>query len=90
MVSTLANKIINVYSKYYLLCVIFIRMDATLREITNLIKEVNPEANERGTTFDFQLIIPDRFSARYLSREIGTTCCGQKGLDDEKTLNQCK
>lgn len=65
-------------------------MDATLREITNLIKEVNPEANERGTTFDFQLIIPEKFSARYLARDIGTTCSVQKGSDDEKTLNQCK
>ncbi|XP_065222274.1 histone deacetylase complex subunit SAP18 [Planococcus citri] len=69
---------------------IYTWLDATLREITNLIKEVNPEAKERGTTFDFQLVMPDRFSSRYLCRDIGTTCCGQKSPDDEKTLNLCK
>lgn len=65
-------------------------MDATLREITNLMREVNSEANEKGTRFDFQLLTPDKFSPRYLTRDIGTTICGVKGSDDEKTLSQCK
>ncbi len=65
-------------------------MDATLREITNLIREVNEDANEKSTNFDFQLIIPDKFSPRYIARDIGSTVSGKKGNDDEKTLNQCK
>lgn len=65
-------------------------MDATLREITNLMREVNEDANEKGTTFEFQLVMPDRFSPKYIARDIGTTVCGVKGNDDEKTLSQCK
>lgn len=65
-------------------------MDATLREITNLIREVHEDANEKNTMFDFQLVIPDKFSNRYLARDIGSTVTGKKGNDDEKTLNQCK
>ncbi|KHJ75857.1 Sin3 associated polypeptide p18 [Oesophagostomum dentatum] len=30
-------------------------MDCTLRELTSLIKEVNPDARRRGTTFDFAI-----------------------------------
>ncbi|XKL61759.1 hypothetical protein PGB90_001592 [Kerria lacca] len=69
---------------------IYTWMDATLREITNLIREVNEDANEKSTTFDFQLIIPDKFSSRYIARDIGSTISSKKGSDDEKTLNQCK
>lgn len=65
-------------------------MDATLREITQLIKEVYVDASERGTYFDFQLIAPDKQSARYFARDIGSTCSNQKGPDDNKTLAQCR
>lgn len=30
-------------------------MDCNLRELTALIKEVNPDARRRGTTFDFSI-----------------------------------
>ena len=69
---------------------IYTWMDATLREISGLIREVNEEANERGTTFDFQLVLPDRFTPKYLAKDIGITTCGIKGPDDDKTLRQCK
>ena len=34
-------------------------MDATLKELTGLIKEVNPESRRRGTYFDFAIVYPD-------------------------------
>lgn len=68
----------------------FCRMDATLREITSLVKEVNPEARRKGTYFDFSLVFPDVRSPGYRMREIGTTCSGQRGSDDGKTLAQAR
>jgi len=66
-------------------------MDATLKELTGLVKEVNPEARRRGTYFDFSLVYPDlRQSIRCQSRDIGTTVAGQRGPDDQKTLADCK
>ena len=58
---------------------IYTWMDATLKELTGLVKEVNPEARRRGTYFDFSLIYPDmRQSPRCQSRDIGTTVAGQR------------
>lgn len=65
-------------------------MDATLREITSLVKEVNPEARKKGTIFDFSLVIPNIAVAGFRFREIGTTISGQKGSDDMKTLSQLR
>lgn len=64
-------------------------MDATLREITALVKEVNPDARSKGTYFEFSLVYPEP-RAGYRMREIGVTCSGQKGADDNKTLAQAR
>jgi len=51
-------------------------MDATLREITGLVKEVNLYARSKGTYFEFPLMTPE-YSLRisdYHMREIGVTC----------------
>lgn len=71
---------------------IYTWMDASLKELTGLIKEVNPDARKRGTYFDFSLVFPDLRASqvRYQSREIGTTVAGQKGPDDNKTLHDCR
>nr|CAD7193798.1 unnamed protein product [Timema douglasi] len=69
---------------------IYTWMDATLREITSLVKEVNPDSRRKGTYFDFSLVSPDVRSPSYRMREIGTTCSGQKGADDGKTLAQVR
>ena len=66
------------------------RMDATLREITGLVKEVNPDARNKGTYFDFSLVSPEVRNSGYRMREIGVTCSGQKGADDNKTLSQAR
>merc|ERR1712018_16258 len=58
--------------------------DATLKELTSLVKEVNPDARKKGTFFDFAIVYPQ--SANYRLREIGTTCAGKKGADDNSTL----
>ncbi|VDM56247.1 unnamed protein product [Angiostrongylus costaricensis] len=65
-------------------------MDCTLRELTSLIKEVNPDARRRGTTFDFSIVAPDRMNNRYTIRDIGNTMNGQRGVDDGKSLAMCK
>jgi len=34
-------------------------LDATLREITGLVKEINPDARSKRTYFDFLLVTPE-------------------------------
>lgn len=65
-------------------------MDATLREITSLVKEVNPEARRKGTMFDFSLVFPNPQGPGFRFRDVGTTVSGQKGPDDGKTLSQLR
>jgi histone deacetylase complex subunit SAP18 len=60
--------------------------DATLKELTSLVKEVNVEARQKGTFFDFAIVYPDPRSSVYRIREIGSTCSGRKGVDDAVTL----
>lgn len=61
--------------------------DATLSELALLVKEVNPAARQKGTKFTFALVYPDARSPMYRMRDIGTTISGQKGPDDQKSLN---
>ncbi len=61
-------------------------MDATLKELTSLVKEVNADARKKGTFFDFAIAFPNVSSPTYRLREIGTTCAGRKGADDGVTL----
>lgn len=65
-------------------------MDATLRELAALVKEVNPDARRRGTYFDFAIVYPDPRSAVYRLREIGTVCSGVRGPDDLASLQDKK
>nr|CAG4644435.1 EOG090X0HU3 [Lepidurus arcticus] len=69
---------------------IYTWMDATLKEITSLVKEVNPDARRKGTFFDFALVFPDPRGPGYRMRDIGSTISGQKGNDDAKSLSQCR
>jgi len=62
------------------------RLDATLKELTSLVKEVNVEARQKGTFFDFAIVYPDSRSFGYRLREIGSTCSGRKGQDDTVSL----
>merc|ERR1712115_218022 len=79
---------------------IYTWMDASLKELTSLVREVNPESRKKGTYFDFAIISPSmdrraQFSNNgsvnhYQSRDIGTTVSGTKGMDDNKTLSQAR
>lgn len=72
---------------------LYLRMDATLREITSLMKEVNPDARRKGTIFDFSLVAPNMgpgLPNTFRMRHIGATTAGVKGTDDTKTLSQCR
>lgn len=62
------------------------RLDATLKELTSLVKEVNPESRRKGTFFDFAIVYPDMRTPVYRMREIGTTCAGMRGADDSVSL----
>lgn len=64
--------------------------DATLNELTLLVKEVNPEARRKGTKFNFALVYPDVRKPIYRLREIGSTMTAQKGQEDLKTLQQAR
>ena len=65
-------------------------MDASLKELTALIRDVNPDTRRKGTYFDFALVFPDTRPGAYRIREIGVTCSGSRGADDSKTLSQAK
>ncbi|KAK3923046.1 Histone deacetylase complex subunit SAP18 [Frankliniella fusca] len=71
---------------------IYTWMDATLREITSLMKEVNPDARKKGTVFDFSLVAPNMGPGpvSFRMRHIGTTTSCVKGADDNKTLANCR
>jgi len=67
-------------------------MDATLRELADLVRGVNADADKNGTTFDFCLVTHEMRpnGAGYRMRNIGTVTYGTKGSDDTKTLAQCR
>lgn len=68
---------------------IYTWMDASLKELTSLVKEVRPDARKKGTMFKFATVYSDR-SGRYRLKEIGQTISGQKGDDDTTTLQSEK
>jgi len=73
-------------------------MDASLKELMSLVREVNPESRKKGTYFDFAIVSPapgrgtyhEGQFCNYVSRDIGTTVSGTKGMDDSKTLAQAR
>ena len=80
-------------------------MDATLKEISNLVKEVHPESRKKGMIFDFAIcyqvksislnvvfdtLIQDPRMARYRIKEVGQTVSGKKSPDDTITLKGSK
>ena len=65
---------------------IYTWLDATLREITNLITEVNPEAKRKGTYFNFMVSYPNPNGPGFRMREIGSTTSGKRGPDDKSSL----
>merc|ERR1712002_334722 len=64
--------------------------DASLKEITNLVKEVHPEARKKGMIFDFAICYQDARASRYRIKDIGQTVSEKKSPDDSVTLKQSK
>ena len=62
-----------------------------MKELTALVKEVNPDARKKGTFLDFAIVSLNTernnpAGCHYMIRDLGSTCTGQKGKDDEKSL----
>lgn len=60
--------------------------DATLREITTLIKEVHPEARGRAAVLKYSLVYPNRHGENVI-KKIGTVKSCYAGEYDESTLD---
>jgi len=64
--------------------------DATLREITELIKAINPAAKSRNARISYAFAYPDKVG-RMVMRQVGE-CWGDErngyGKDDNKTLDE--
>ncbi|KAG7256453.1 hypothetical protein CRUP_001581 [Coryphaenoides rupestris] len=69
---------------------IYTWMDATLKELTSLVKEVFPEARKKGTHFSFATVFPDPIRQMYRMKDIGNTVSGRKGPEDSLTLQSQK
>ncbi|KAF6038778.1 hypothetical protein EB796_002915 [Bugula neritina] len=63
-------------------------MDATLKELAGLIKQMNPDARRKGTFIDFYVVFPQVLQGKYVQRDIGSICVGKKGADDMATLKE--
>jgi histone deacetylase complex subunit SAP18 len=61
-------------------------LDATLREITELIKEEEKLAKQWGVKLLYSLVYPDQKGINVM-REIGTVDSHKPGRDDNKTLD---
>lgn len=62
--------------------------DATLRELTELVKEVSPSARRRDARLSFAFVYPDR-RGRNVIRNVGLTHANgasRRGGDDARTL----
>ncbi|KAB2626691.1 histone deacetylase complex subunit SAP18 [Pyrus ussuriensis x Pyrus communis] len=60
--------------------------DATLRELTDLVKEVAPAARRRNARLSFAFVYPDKHG-HFVVREVGKTLSNGNGkLDDAKVL----
>ena len=55
---------------FHYINVIIFRLDATLKELTSLVKEVNTEARKKGTFFDFAIVYPDTRTVQYRLRKL--------------------
>lgn len=62
-------------------------MDATLRELTDLVKEVQPAARRVTARLEFALVYPDR-KGRNVMRQVGVVFSTRESEDDFKTLRQ--
>ncbi|KAF2313198.1 hypothetical protein GH714_009729 [Hevea brasiliensis] len=61
--------------------------DATLRELTDLVKEVAPEARRRNARLSFAFVYPDKHG-RFVLRVVGLTHSSARRPDDAMALGE--
>eukprot|EP01026_Neomeris_dumetosa_P045129 TRINITY_DN3822_c0_g1_i2.p3 TRINITY_DN3822_c0_g1~~TRINITY_DN3822_c0_g1_i2.p3 ORF type:complete len:138 (+),score=19.37 TRINITY_DN3822_c0_g1_i2:260-673(+) len=66
---------------------IYTWMDATLRELADLVKDVAAIARKRNAVQYFSVVYPDR-RGKMIMKDIGEVHCERKGEDDSKTLKE--
>lgn len=66
---------------------IYTWMDADLKELSDLIKDVQPAARGRNARISFSFIYPDR-KGRNVMRQVGVVHSSRPGEDDHKSLRQ--
>ncbi|MEW5305799.1 MAG: hypothetical protein WDW36_008317 [Sanguina aurantia] len=62
-------------------------MDAPLRELSDMIKEVQPAARNRASCLSFAFVYPDK-RGHNVMRQVGRVHATRSDADDEKTLRQ--
>nr|CDS30485.1 histone deacetylase complex subunit sap18 [Hymenolepis microstoma] len=65
------------------------RLDATLHELSDLIKSVHVDAQKSGTVFEFAIVSPDPDKPFYRMRNIGSICSGSPADSDKIMLKDC-
>lgn len=65
------------------------RKDANLKELSELVKQVVPQAKARNARLGFSFAYPDK-RGRYLLREVGMTFNGRRHPDENKTLDSAR
>jgi histone deacetylase complex subunit SAP18 len=68
---------------------IYTWMDASLRELTMLIRDSVDFAKRKDAILNYSFIFPDS-KGKYQRKEIGNVHMYKKGQDDNKTLHQLK
>lgn len=63
--------------------------DATLRELTDCVKEVNVSARRPSARLSFALVYPDR-AGRNVMRQVGVVHSSRPGADDDAALRALK
>jgi histone deacetylase complex subunit SAP18 len=64
--------------------------DATLRELTDLLKSTVGEArNNKNARLEFTVVALDQ-NTKYASRDVGKVSLSRNGPDDEKTLSDLR
>lgn len=70
----------------YYCILIELRLDATLLELSELIKSVHTDAQKAGTVFEFAVVAPDPNKPVYRMRNIGSICSGFPADSDKIML----
>ncbi len=68
---------------------IYTWMDASLKELTILIKDVVDAARKNNSVLNFSFIFPDS-KGRLQRKEIGSVSMNKKNFEENKTLQQLK